>query len=157
MTSPFYPRTLSISQIVSAFSEMIKIRHNHCSPRSECRLPTGLRALVVRCMITYVSVNFNWVHLPGNPRGLALKTCPEGRDLTFESCPWAGNSTRNGILWKMKVKLQKNSVDQFLQVKTKNKLDFFTFFEVYVFSQWNFSWSMDQFFGSAITHTLQKI
>ena len=27
-----------------------------------------------------------------------------GRDLTFESCPGAGNSTRAGILWKLKVK-----------------------------------------------------
>ena len=94
---------------------------------------------------------------PGNPRGLTQKTCPGGRDLTFESCPGAGNSTRTGILWKTKVKLQKNSVDQFLQVKTRKQAEFFTFFEVYVFSQWNFSWSMDQFFGSAITHTLQKI
>ena len=49
---------------------------------------------------------------PGKPQGLAQKTCPGGRDLTFESCPGAGNSTRTGILWKMKVKLQKNNVDQ---------------------------------------------
>ena len=48
---------------------------------------------------------------PGNPQGLAQKTCPGGRDLTFENCP-AGNSTRTGILRKIKVKLQKNSVDQ---------------------------------------------
>ena len=94
---------------------------------------------------------------PGNPQGLAQKPCPGGRDLTYEGCPGTGTSTRTRILWKMKVKLQKNSVDQFLQVKTKKQAEFFTFFEVYVFSQWNFSWSMDQRFGSAITHTLQKI
>ena len=41
---------------------------------------------------------------PGNPRGLAQKDCPGGRDLTFESCPGSGNSTRAGILWKLKVK-----------------------------------------------------
>ena len=41
---------------------------------------------------------------PGNPRGLAQKHCPGGRDLTFESCPGAGNSTKAGILWKFKVK-----------------------------------------------------
>ena len=35
---------------------------------------------------------------PGNPWGLAQKTCPGGRDLTFESCPGAENSTRTGIL-----------------------------------------------------------
>ena len=40
----------------------------------------------------------------GNPRGLAQKDCPRGRDLTFESCPGAGNSTRAGISWKLKVK-----------------------------------------------------
>ena len=50
-----------------------------------------------------VSVNSNWVHPPGQPPGLAQKHCPGGRDLTFESCPGAGNSTRAGILWKFKV------------------------------------------------------
>ena len=30
---------------------------------------------------------------PGNPRGLAQKNCPGDPDLTFESCPGAGNST----------------------------------------------------------------
>ena len=34
---------------------------------------------------------------PGNPRGLAQKHCPGGRDLTFESYPGAGNSTRAGF------------------------------------------------------------
>ena len=92
---------------------------------------------------------------PRQPPGISSKHLPGGRDLTFESCPGAGNSTRTGILWKLKVKLQKNSMDQILQVKTKNKL-IFDLFEVYVFSEWNFSWSVGQFFGSAITHTLQK-
>ena len=56
------------------------------------------------------------------------------------------------------MKLQKNSVDQiFIGEHKKKQAEFLTFFEVYVFSQWNFSWSMGQFFGSAITHTLQKI
>ena len=41
---------------------------------------------------------------PGNPRGLAQKDCPGGWDLTFESCPGAGNSAKAGILWKLKVK-----------------------------------------------------
>ena len=71
-----------------------------------------------------VSVRSNWVHPPGNPRGLAQKTCPVDRDLTFESCPGAANSTRTGILWKMKVKLQKNSVDQIFTGENKNKLNF---------------------------------
>ena len=61
---------------------------------------------------------------PGNPRGFAQKTCPGGRNLTFESCPGAGNLTRTGILRKMRVKLQKLERIKFLQVKTKNKLNF---------------------------------
>ena len=56
------------------------------------------------------------------------------------------------------MKLQKDRVDQFLQVKTKKKqAEFLAFFEVYVLSEWNFSWSMGPIFGSAITHVLQKI
>ena len=59
---------------------------------------------------------------PGNPRGLAQKTCPGGRDLTFESCPGTRNSIRAGILWKMKVKLEtKIAWIKFLQVKKKTK------------------------------------
>ena len=75
---------------------------------------------------------------PDNPWGLAQKTCPGGRDLTFEGCPGAGNLTRTRILWKMKVKLQKIAWIKFLQVKTKNKLNFlpfsrFTFFSMKFF------------------------
>ena len=83
---------------------------------------------------------------PGNPQGLAQKTCLGGRDLTFESCPGAGNSTRAGILWKMKLKLQKTALIEFLHVK-KKQVEFLTFFEVCTVSvfQWNFSWSMGQF------------
>ena len=36
--------------------------------------------------------------------GLAEKSCHGARDLTLESCPGTGNSTRAGILWKFKVK-----------------------------------------------------
>ena len=56
--------------------------------------------------MSYVSVNSNWVHPPGKPPGLAQKRCPGrgGRDLTFESCPGAGNSTREGFFLKFKVK-----------------------------------------------------
>ena len=64
---------------------------------------------------------------PGNPQGLAQKTCPGGRDFTFEICPGAGNLTRTGILWKMKVKLQKNSVDQIFTGENKNKQNFLPF------------------------------
>ena len=52
------------------------------------------------------------IQLGTSPQGLAKKTCPGGQDLTFESCPGAGNSTRTRILWKMKVNLKKSSVDQ---------------------------------------------
>ena len=51
--------------------------------------------------------------LGASPRATPVqKTCPGVWDLTFESCPGAENSTRTGILWKMKAKLQENSVDQ---------------------------------------------
>ena len=80
-----------------------------------------------------VSVNSNWVHPPGQPPGISSKNLPGGRDLTFESCPGAGNSTRTGILWKMKVKLNKIAWIKFLQVIKQAEL--LTFFEVYVFSQ----------------------
>ena len=84
------------------------------------------------------SIPTGYIPPPGNPRGLAQKTCPVGRDLTFENCPEAGNSTRTGILWKMKVKLKKSSVDQIFTGENKKQAEFFTFFDVYVFSQWNF-------------------
>ena len=103
-----------------------------------------------------VSVNSNWVHPPQQPPGISSKNLPGGRDLTFESCPGAGTSTRTGILWKMKVKLQKNSVDQIFTGENKKQAEFLTF-RGYMFFQWNFSWSMGQLFGSAIIHTLQKI
>ena len=51
----------------------------------------------------------------------------------------------------------KNSVDQIFTGENKRQAELLTFFEVYVLSEWNLSWSMGQFFGSAITHTLQKI
>ena len=41
---------------------------------------------------------------PGQTPGISSKTLPGGRDLTFESCSGAGNSTRAGILLKFKVK-----------------------------------------------------
>ena len=42
---------------------------------------------------------------PGEPPGIRSKKLPRGRDLTFESCPGAGNSTRAGILWKVQTML----------------------------------------------------
>ena len=92
----------------------------------------------------------------GNPRELTKKTCLWGLGFDFESCPRGRNSTRTRILWKMKVKLQKNSVDQIFTGENKNKLNFLPFLR-FVFCQWNFSWSMGQLFGSAITHMLQKL
>ena len=89
---------------------------------------------------------------------ISSKYLPGGRDLTFKSCPRAVNSTRAGILCKMKVKFQKIAWISCLQVKTtkKKQVEFLTIFEVYVFSQWNFASSVGQFFGSAVTYTLQK-
>ena len=71
----------------------------------------------------YISFNSNWVH----PPRISSKNLPGGRDLTFESCPGAGNSTRTEILSKMKVKLQKNSVDQIFTGENKKQADFTPF------------------------------
>ena len=63
---------------------------------------------------------------------------PQSKHLTFESCPGAGNSTRAGILWKMKLKIQKSSLDQIFtgeKKPRKKQVEFLTFFEVYVFFQ----------------------
>ena len=55
---------------------------------------------VLSILCCNVSVSSNWVHpLPGQPLGIPSNNCPGDRDLTFESCPGAGNSTRAGILW----------------------------------------------------------
>ena len=71
-----------------------------------------------------ISFNSNWVHPPGNPWGSAQKTCPG-----------AGNSTRAGILWKMKVKLKKKAWIKLLQVKTKKASRIFDLFRgLHVFS-----------------------
>ena len=70
---------------------------------------------------SYVSVNSIWVHPSGNPQGLAQKTCPGGRDLVFESCPGAGIRQGQRIMWKMKLKLPKNSVDQIFTGENKQK------------------------------------
>ena len=69
--------------------------------------------------VCYVSVNSNWVHPPGQPPGISSKNLPGGLGLTFEIFPGAGNSTRTGILWKMKMELQKNSVDQIFTAEDK--------------------------------------
>ena len=38
-------------------------------------------------------------------------------------------------------------ITSFTGENKKNQAEFLTFFEVYVLSQWNFSWSIGQFFG----------
>ena len=55
---------------------------------------------VILCLSQFQLGTFS----PGQPPGISSKTLLGGRDLTFESCPGAGNSTRAGILWKFKVK-----------------------------------------------------
>ena len=68
-----------------------------------------------------VSVNSSCEHPPEQPLGISSKNLPGGQDLTLESCPGAGNSTRTGILWKMKLKLKKNSMDQIFTGENKKK------------------------------------
>ena len=47
-------------------------------------------------------------------------------------------------------------MDQIFTGENKKQAEFFTFFEIYVFSRWNFSWSVGQFFGSSIYHIPYK-
>ena len=78
--------------------------------------------------INYVSVNSNWVHPLGQLSGISSKNLPGGWELTFESCPGVVNLTRTEILWPMKMKLPKNSMDQiFTSENKKNKLNFLPF------------------------------
>ena len=70
-------------------------------------------------------------YIPRETPGISLKDLPGGRDLAFENSPGAGNSTRTGILWKMKLKLQKNSMDHIFKGESKRKVESLTFFEVH--------------------------
>ena len=71
-----------------------------------CRRFPGNQGWWENVWCNYVSVNSNCVHRPlGNPRGFAQKKLFRGWDLTFKSCPGAGNSTRAGILWKVQTML----------------------------------------------------
>ena len=49
-------------------------------------------------LVMYQSIPTGYIPPSSNPQGFAQKNCPGGRDLTFESCPGAANSTRAGIL-----------------------------------------------------------
>ena len=78
------------------------------------------------------SIPTGYIFPPVNPRGLAQKDCLRDRDLTFESCPGAGNWTRAGILWKLKVKrfvhllvlLVKEGVAKLLKIGEHYTVDF---------------------------------
>ena len=57
----------------------------------------------MRCVswcVSYVSVNSNWVHPPGQPPGISSKNFPGGRDLIFESCPGPGIRQGPGLCGK---------------------------------------------------------
>ena len=64
----------------------------------------ALRSKLLFCMSLKVFSQLMSQSIPtgyillGKPWGLALKIARGGRDLTFESCLRAGNSTRAGIL-----------------------------------------------------------
>ena len=60
---------------------------------------------------------------PGNPLGLAQKPCLGGSGFDFRKLPGGRESTRTRILWKMKVKLQKYSVDQIFTGENKKQAD----------------------------------
>ena len=90
------------------------------------------------------------------PRGLAKKLARGVGIWLLKFARGPGIRQKPGFCGKWKWNFKIIAWIKFLQVKTK-QVEFLTFFEVYVFSQWNFSWSMGQFFGSAVIHTEQKI
>ena len=77
--------------------------------------------LIICRMRLAVLCQFQLGTSPGQPLGISSKAFLGELDLTFESCPGAGNSTRTRISWKMKVKLQKNSVDQIFTGKNNKR------------------------------------
>ena len=64
---------------------------------SDCRKNVSCQNVLLRLMSQSIPTGYI-------PPVSSSKRLPGGRDLTFESCPGAGNSTRAGILWKLKVK-----------------------------------------------------
>ena len=91
----------AICFVVSAQAKILYLRIR--APGAKNRRQSTYSDPDIRVSVTSQSIPTGYIP-PGNPRGLAQKYCPGGRDLTSESCPGAGNLTRAGILWKFKVK-----------------------------------------------------
>ena len=86
-------------------------------------------------MTNYVSVNSNWVHPPGNPRRLVQKNLPRGSGFYFWKLPGGGEFDKGRNFVENESETQKkNSVDQIFTSENIKQVEFFTFFEVYVFS-----------------------
>ena len=77
---------------------------------------------------------------PGQSHGISSKNLFRGSEFDFLKLPGARNSTRAGILRKMKLKLHNNSVHQIFTSENKKKVEFFTFFEVFTVLYMYFSW-----------------
>ena len=60
--------------------------------------------LQIRIILMSQSIPTGYIPPRATPGDQLKNIARGGRDLTFESCPGAGNSTRAGILWKFKVK-----------------------------------------------------
>ena len=92
--------------------------------------------IYVTCVLHNVSVNSNWVHPPGQPPGISSKNLPRGSGFDFRKLPGEREFDKGWYYVENEIETSKNSVDQiFTGEKKKKKVEFFTFFEVYVFSQ----------------------
>ena len=61
-------------------------------------------------MLSNVSVNFNWVHPPGQPPGISSKNFPRGRDLTLKVAR-GRESDKGRDFVENEIETSKNSVD----------------------------------------------
>ena len=93
----------------------------------------------------YVSVYSNWVHSPRATPGISSKTCP-GVGFDFWKLPGGREFDKDRDFVENESETSKNSVDQIFTGENKKQAKFLTFFEVYLFSEWNFTLSMGQFF-----------
>ena len=81
------------------------------------------RKIILTCPFN-VSVNSNWVHPPGQPPGISSKKLPEGSGFDFSKLPVGWEFHKDQDFVESESETSKNSMDQFIQVKTKTKLTF---------------------------------
>ena len=59
-----------------------------------------------------VSVNSNWVHLPGQPQGISSKNLPRGSGFDFRKLPRGQEFDKGRDYVENEIETSKNNVDQ---------------------------------------------